>query len=120
MNANGRLDEIQARADAATRGPWSIWRSGTDYPQSVVANDDGLSLVAETFTGPQHPAADAEFIAHARTDVPALGAALRAVLELCDSTPLRYRPYDGAEPFMVLGVPAIRSAIEAALGEVAS
>lgn len=80
MTANDRLDEIQARADAATRGPWSIWRSGTDYPQSVVANDDGLSLVAETFTGPQHPAADAEFIAHARTDVPALVAALRLVL----------------------------------------
>ncbi|MBB0990069.1 hypothetical protein G6009_01005 [Dietzia sp. SLG510A3-30A2] len=54
----------------------------------------------------------------AADDKSALVAALRAVLDLCDSTPLRYLPYDGAEPFMVLGVPAIRSAIEAALGEV--
>ena len=55
----------------------------------------------------------------AEDEVPALATALRAVLYLCDSTPLRYRPYDGADPFMVLGVPAIRSAIETALtGEV--
>lgn len=89
MSTSDRLDEITARCNAATDGPWAIWHSGTDYPQSVVANDDGLSLVAETFTSPKYPAADAEFIAHARADVPWLveqvrkrDTALQAVLDL--------------------------------------
>ena len=49
--------------------------------------------------------------------VPELVVAIQTVLELCDETPLRCRPYNGGEPFMVLGVPAIRSAVEAAFGE---
>lgn len=76
-----RLDEIEARANAATDGPWFVhgltasgnyrvsdrgrWGAGDEYE---VADD----LVEE----------DAEFIANARTDVPALIAALRAVLAL--------------------------------------
>lgn len=50
-------------------------------------------------------------------DLPLALIMVRSVLDLCDSTPLRYRPYDGGEPFMVLGVPAIRSAIENTLKE---
>ena len=42
-------------------------------------------------------------------------AALRAVLDLCDETPLRYRPYDGADPYMVIGVPVLRQTITDAL-----
>lgn len=68
-----RLNEIEARANAATEGPWDLIGGG-EYVTPVgimVAPDDG------GVNG-----ADAEFIAHARTDVPALVAALRAVLEL--------------------------------------
>ena len=76
-----RLNEIEARANAATEGPWEAdWRftgwdiSGNDY------DDDGLpALIASDADGE-----DADFIAHARTDVPDMAAALRAVLELHD------------------------------------
>ena len=57
------------------------------------------------------------YTALATEDLPLALIMVRTVLDLCDSTPLRYRPYDGGEPFMVLGVPAIRSAIENTLKE---
>lgn len=66
-----RLDEIEARADAATEGPWDLIGGG-EYVTPVgimVAPDDG------GVNG-----ADAEFIAHARTDVPALVAVARYAL----------------------------------------
>ena len=68
-----RLNEIEARANAATEGPWDLIGGG-EYVTPVgimVAPDDG------GVNG-----ADAEFIAHARTDVPDMAAALRAVLEI--------------------------------------
>ena len=71
-----RLDEIEARANAATEGPWM----GIRYPDGFlgrVIGGNGFG-VAEDFPDD----ADAEFIAHARTDVPALVAALRGVLEV--------------------------------------
>lgn len=119
MSISDRLDEIEARSDAANDGPWYAESRNVDDPYSLTTvynvfhNGDTADrdLVAEVAYD------NAEFIAHARTDVPVLVAALRAVLDLCDSTPLRFRPYDGAEPFMVLGVPAIRAEIAAALGE---
>ena len=73
-----RLDKIEARANAATEGPWEAeWRfTGWDISGNV--DDDGLpALIAS-----EVDSEDTEFIAHARTDVPALVAALRAVLNL--------------------------------------
>ena len=72
-----RLNEIEARANAATEGPWEAdWRftgwdiSGNDY------DDDGLpALIASDADGE-----DADFIAHARTDMPALVAVARYAL----------------------------------------
>lgn len=78
-----RLNEIEARANAATEGPWryvSIFEVG-----GFVENSRGRELFdwaqddAGTICAPD---GDAEFIAHARADVPALVAALRAVLAL--------------------------------------
>ena len=70
-----RLDEIEARADAATPGAWEAWDRGIGF--EVHVNGEGLnSEFRETFRQ-----ADAEFIAAARTDVPQLVAALRAVLD---------------------------------------
>ena len=75
------LDEIQARADAATDGPWTVY---VNEHGPWVGKDGG----AEIGDDPEQDRADAEFSAHARTDVPRLVAALRAV------EALPQRPWD--------------------------
>ena len=70
------LDAVQARIDAATEGPWSwashITADGDEWAvfdaedHALASNHDGWSP-------------DAEFIAQARTDLPRLLAAVRAV-----------------------------------------
>ena len=65
-----RLNEIEARANAATEGPWEAHGSlitSLTGPGGEVAEASGQ---------------DTEFIAHSRTDVPDMAAALRAVLDL--------------------------------------
>ena len=76
MTAADRLNEIEARANAATEGPWFVSDDAV-WVDRGEGNADGI-------TGPLAPwcFGEAEFIAHARTDVPALVAALRAVLDL--------------------------------------
>lgn len=71
MSINDWLDQAEARADAASKGPWerhddAVWGFGP--------------IVAEFRTH----IADAEFIAASRTDLPAAIAALRAVLDLVE------------------------------------
>ena len=73
-----QLDAIKARAEAATDGPWRVI---SDYIPGVIevegptaSNDYVAELSADK--------ADLEFIAHARQDIPALAAAVEAVLEL--------------------------------------
>ena len=86
-----RLNEIEARANAATEGPWewegeakAEWEIGANSlvpsrrPDDPVLYGYGYDASGIEVKTP----ADAEFIAHARTDVPALVAALRAVLKL--------------------------------------
>ena len=89
-----RLNEIEARANAATEGPWAPWRDQDGAPHMngllMVGNADAvipegelwvedvdINPVAHTYTP-----WDREFISHARTDVPDMAAALRAVLEV--------------------------------------
>ena len=89
-----RLNEIEARANAATEGPWAPWRDQDGAPHMngllMVGNADAvipegefwvedvdINPVAHTYL-PE----DREFIAHARADVPDMAAALRAVLKL--------------------------------------
>ncbi|WP_430754636.1 hypothetical protein [Micrococcus luteus] len=67
-----RLNEIEARANAATEGPWEASMDRVEH-----AGDSEYAVAYDVAREE-----DAEFIAHARTDVPALVAALRAVLEL--------------------------------------
>ena len=86
-----RLDEIEARANAATEGPWewegeakAEWELGANSlvpsrrPDDPVLYGYGYDASGIEVKTP----ADAEFIAHARTDMPDMAAALRAVLEL--------------------------------------
>jgi hypothetical protein len=83
-----RLAEIEARANAATEGPWSVDHDSEEvYADTCVATGDyGWIAVGPSGQSPHYDEdtaegrADAEFIAHAREDVPALVAALRAVL----------------------------------------
>jgi len=97
MNAD-QLAAIQARADAASEGPWDAARGanadGTTYATTYAEKTEFLALSlnnnryplwlvasdsvipAATGDGPRAKA-NAEFIAHARTDVPALLALVR-------------------------------------------
>jgi len=80
------LDQIQARADKATAGPWTaqdletehghrgiFWISDLNHGAKTIAeidaNDGGIEAIWSF--------KDAEFIAHARTDIPALLAMMR-------------------------------------------
>ena len=86
------LDAVEARAAAAKRGPWVV-----ETPESVYGHDGGpdwidLRWVSDEDTvGDDDPpwlgpmlVTDAEFIAHARTDVPALVAEVRRLRVLLD------------------------------------
>ena len=64
-----RLNEIEARANAATEGPWEASMDRVEH------TGDSQYAVAYDVAREE----DAEFIAHARTDLPRLLAAVRAV-----------------------------------------
>ena len=69
------LDAIRARADAATPGPWRTWNDGHVGSPTVHI---GGGVMPTPGSDPAQRMPDAEFIAHARTDIPALLAALAA------------------------------------------
>lgn len=90
-----QLAEIEARANKATPGPWRVKRPAScvdgDPGDRGIASDAGL-LLAEAWELCQDPAVreravglnlpsddNAAFIAHARTDIPALLAHVRAL-----------------------------------------
>jgi hypothetical protein len=80
------LDAIEARADAATEGPWKVWvMSVLADPVGRSNLDDGL-LIADT-TDPHRGLRtfNAHFIAAARTDVPVLVAEVRRLRARCES-----------------------------------
>ena len=91
-----RLDEIEARANAATKGPWvyggknRINTPTIDVDEADWGGEDlsGYAIHAQQDTGAWRYA-DAEFMAHAREDVPWLieqvrkrDAALQAVHQI--------------------------------------
>ena len=73
------LDQIGQRIEAATEGPWSVYRTRVG---TYVTRPDLLGVAREWSLVWQD--ADAEFIANARVDVPRLLAAVRAVEEAMD------------------------------------
>lgn len=68
-----RLEQIQARAAAATPGPWEAWDTGDppaeDEARAWIVTPGSLHL-ATLYAG--DPSANATFAAHAREDIPAL------------------------------------------------
>lgn len=94
------LDAIQARADAATEGPWeaidAFDENGEDWLYSEIRHTyraDGIVWPNQILGTTDLEEADAEFIAHAREDVPKLVEALRAV-EAIKPWNGDYPPYD--------------------------
>lgn len=73
-----RLDEIKARHQAATEGPWVF-----DWPDPDEWIESPFAIAKEEWRADITQPENGEFIAHARSDVPALEAALRAVVREC-------------------------------------
>ena len=79
------LDHTQKLDQAATPGPW-VWSEPDpewtgDY-YGVWERDEDMPPVAATHAPGEYGKADAEWIAHARTALPAAVAALRSVLDM--------------------------------------
>ena len=74
-----RLDAIRGRVDAAERGPWEVENGGDNETSTFIEGPEGSVLVrnwrgsgylSEEYVWVEKP--NAEFIAHAREDIPAL------------------------------------------------
>lgn len=73
-----QLAEIEARANRATPGPWQRdGCNGGEFYCVLAKNPGHLSDLLCTMRGRSSEVADSDFIAHARTDIPLLIAALR-------------------------------------------
>jgi hypothetical protein len=84
-----QLAEIEDRARSATPGPWASghksW-AGENAVLSIILNGLPVAICGEETANTEHPAsADAEFIAHARQDVPALVAEVRRLQDELDN-----------------------------------
>jgi hypothetical protein len=84
VTAREALAAIRERAEAATEGPWE-WVESTYEGGSYVLG--GEHPVLRSAWGASALPKDATFIAHTRTDVPALVGALEAVLGLHQKHP---------------------------------
>ncbi|OZC62752.1 hypothetical protein CH276_14120 [Rhodococcus sp. 06-470-2] len=75
------LEAIEARANAATEGPWGTRVADTgirsSYPYAWVTKQRGEIATAIVERHQGGTVEDVEFIAHAREDIPALLAAVR-------------------------------------------
>jgi hypothetical protein len=87
------IDEIQKRVDAATPGPWESRVNGnTVRSYGIISPTRKICSSISTLT------ADAEFIAHARTDIPfLLSEVKRLESELCTQTEMADRAEKRAE-----------------------
>lgn len=84
------LDTIEARANAATRGPWRAFYDDYERGTWLVSQVDSEGLIHDDgiIVASGVPAADADFVAAAREDIPALVAEVRrlrdAIIEAAD------------------------------------
>lgn len=85
------LDQIEATDQKASPGPW---QSDGDAIMGATYRDHNALLAP--FLGDVMQSNDAEFIVLARTALPQLSKALRAVLAECDKA-------DQADPFIIFG-----------------
>ncbi len=73
--SDAELDAMQARADAATQGPWRSWVEGRDH----TSGDSFIQTAGEDIYLTGATDADQDFIAAARQDIPRLLAEIRAL-----------------------------------------
>lgn len=81
------LDTIRERADAATPGPWKVAWDGENDPDGAWSAEWPWLIRQDIYPGKsvanlaevEASTEDAEFIAHARTDIPALLAHIDAL-----------------------------------------
>ncbi|MGH9225799.1 MAG: hypothetical protein ACRD2W_18895 [Acidimicrobiales bacterium] len=84
---DNELDDMEMRAAAATPGPWRDFIearddfSGNDFIETGGGGDGQPDMYVRLEAAPA-PAADLEFIAHARQDVPRLVAEVRRLRAL--------------------------------------
>lgn len=113
MLTDAELAEIQGRVDAASPAPWHVARGWDGEPYAAVRANGGLDTSLASMLTPgvtpgggyrepeERPLKNAEFIAHAREDVPALLAevrSLRAQREaVLHTTNDRLTPKEGAD-----------------------
>lgn len=99
------LDAIAARAAAATPGPWlATTDNGRRDGIGIVGRAElrGTGRCIAVFAGVEGDrAADAHFTAHARTDVPALLAVVRAAYEFADAMATFCSPHGVATDYAV-------------------
>lgn len=77
-----RLKEIEARANAATVGPWEeVGENGEFWMYSGFEGPNECVVLADTGRNQFRCQEDVDFIAHSRQDIPDLCAALRAARE---------------------------------------
>lgn len=111
------IEAALARADVATPGQWNT--KNRDHGHNVRSADGDLAWLAPQIRVPGRSISMAEaslnatFIAAARTDVPALAAALLRVLALADEYEAEERE---AGDDALWGSEAIAEAIRAAVG----
>lgn len=87
------LDAIRARVEAATPGPWFAWSRGVGW--LIGLDPDANQCIPGGFRTDIAREADAEFIAHARTDVPALLAEVEQLRAQWDAVLALHRPDGG-------------------------
>ena len=84
MSTSDLLDQIEARAHAATESGWRTsmdWADG-DWPIESAPDGEMIGSCPQCGVRAGFERADAEFIAAARSDVPVLVRALQAVLDV--------------------------------------
>lgn len=111
MTLTDWLDQAQARADAATEGPWEEWAGLSpdgERRNGISPAADGEVDVCLTPRSAQG-SMDSCFIAASRTDLPAAIAALRAVLDHMTNV-------EAIGGYEHLAYKAIREVIASALG----
>ena len=104
------LDQIEARANAASEGPWKACMD-SDGGIDVGFDPDGIFTIYAGFGWDD----DAEFIANARTDIERLLAAVRAVEEAISDIEIDARFVSDWEDGRVALAAEIRVAIDEAL-----
>lgn len=113
-----RLAAIRAGYEDLPAAPWAAERLGEDGYHQRITNGEAI-LIAECFEGPPWPPTVAPFLAAARTDVPALVAAVQAVLKVAAEAEVAMVGYRiGAPPIptaWALDPRAVRDALAAAL-----